>query len=311
MSKSSQNASPSKVRTAIFPVAGLGTRFLPATKATPKELLPVLDRPLLQFAIDEAREAGIERMIFVSHPSKSAIERYVHQDEDLCRTLRAKGKHGIADHLDAAAIDPEAEQAHFVMQPEPLGLGHAVLCAADEALPGPVAVILPDDLIMGDKGCIAEMIEAYETAGAGHMVASMEVARDEVSAYGVLVPEGRMQGNVLPASGMVEKPDADAAPSLHAVVGRYVLDASIFDALRTQEAGLGGEIQLTDAIARGADEVGLCGFRFSGERYDCGSKAGMLRATLAYAEQHQEFRTVLDAQQASAAPAAPVALAAE
>lgn len=149
------NTSPTarqKVRTAIFPVAGLGTRFLPATKATPKELLPVLDRPLLQFAMDEARAAGIERMVFVSHPSKGAIERYVHQDEKLCKQLREKGKHGIADALDENAIDPEEEQAHFVMQPEPLGLGHAVLCAVDECLPGPVAVILPDDLIMGQKG---------------------------------------------------------------------------------------------------------------------------------------------------------------
>lgn len=288
MTKTSQ-----KVRTAIFPVAGLGTRFLPATKATPKELLPVLDRPLLQFAIDEAREAGIERMVFVSHPSKSAIERYVHQDEELCAKLREKGKHGIADTLDSFAINPTEEQAHFVMQPEALGLGHAVLCAADEVLPGPVAIILPDDLIMGQKGCISEMIEAYEAGDAGHMVATMEVGRDEVSAYGVLDPIGEPEGQCVNASGMVEKPDAEKAPSLHAVVGRYVLDASIFDDLRNQEPGLGGEIQLTDAIAKGIERVGLCGFRFSGQRFDCGSKAGMLRATLAYAGSREEFHPVL------------------
>lgn len=285
--------STQKVRTAIFPVAGLGTRFLPATKATPKELLPVVDRPLLQFAIDEAREAGIERMVFVSHPSKSAIERYVHQDEELCKTLRAKGKDSIADTLDDHAIDPSSEQAHFVMQPEPLGLGHAILCAKDEVLPGPVAVILPDDLIMGKKGCISEMIEAYEKMDAGHMVATMEVARDEVSAYGVLDPIDEPVGNCVNASGMVEKPEPEVAPSLHAVVGRYVLDASIFDDLETQEPGMGGEIQLTDSIARGVERVGLCGFRFSGQRYDCGSKAGMLRATLAYAGQRSEFDSVL------------------
>ncbi|EAU45350.1 UTP--glucose-1-phosphate uridylyltransferase [Salipiger bermudensis] len=291
------NTSPTarqKVRTAIFPVAGLGTRFLPATKATPKELLPVLDRPLLQFAMDEARAAGIERMVFVSHPSKGAIERYVHQDEKLCKQLREKGKHGIADALDENAIDPEEEQAHFVMQPEPLGLGHAVLCAVDECLPGPVAVILPDDLIMGQKGCLSEMIEAYETGAAGHMVATMEVARDEVKAYGVLDPKGTPVGQMVPASGMVEKPEPEEAPSLHAVVGRYVLDASIFDDLRNQKPGLGGEIQLTDAIAKGVERVGLSGFRFSGQRFDCGSKAGMLRATLAYAGQNEEFHPVLE-----------------
>ncbi len=282
-----------KVRTAIFPVAGLGTRFLPATKATPKELLPVLDKPLLQFAMDEAREAGIERMIFVSHPSKSAIERYVHQDDELCDTLRSKGKHGIADRLDSDAIDPVAEQAHFVMQPEPLGLGHAVLCAADDVLPGPVAVILPDDLIVGETGCIKEMIEAYEASAAGHMVATMEVSRDEVSAYGVLDPLGEPEGQCVNARGMVEKPEPDAAPSMHAVVGRYVLDASIFDDLRNQEPGTGGEIQLTDAIAKGVERVGLSGFRFSGQRFDCGSKAGMLRATLAFAGRRPEFQSVL------------------
>lgn len=292
------------VRTAIFPVAGLGTRFLPATKATPKELLPVLDRPLLQFAIDEARAAGIERMVFVSHPSKSAIERYVHADEELSATLREKGKHQIADRLDDAAIDPEAEQAHFVMQPEPLGLGHAVLCAADEVLPGPVAVILPDDLIMGEKGCLSEMLEAYAEAGAGHMVATMEVARDEVSTYGVLDPLGDAEGRMVHATGMVEKPEAEKAPSLQAVVGRYVLDASIFDDLRNQAPGLGGEIQLTDAIAKGVERVGLCGFRFSGQRFDCGSKAGMLRATLAYAGTREEFQPVLQSE-------APFAMAAE
>ncbi|EIE52542.1 UTP--glucose-1-phosphate uridylyltransferase [Salipiger aestuarii] len=292
-----------KVRTAIFPVAGLGTRFLPATKATPKELLPVLDKPLLQFAMDEAREAGIERMIFVSHPSKSAIERYVHQDDELCDTLRSKGKHGIADRLDSDAIDPKAEQAHFVMQPEPLGLGHAVLCAADDVLPGPVAVILPDDLIVGETGCIKEMIEAYEAGGPGHMVATMEVARSEVSAYGVLDPIGNPKGKSVNARGMVEKPDADEAPSLHAVVGRYVLDASIFDDLRSQKPGMGGEIQLTDAIAKGIDRVGLCGFRFSGQRFDCGNKAGMLRATLAFAGRRPEFHSVLS-EHASLAMAA-------
>ncbi|KMK67471.1 UTP--glucose-1-phosphate uridylyltransferase [Puniceibacterium sp. IMCC21224] len=280
------------VRTAIFPVAGLGTRFLPATKATPKELLPVLDRPLIQFAIDEARDAGIERMIFVSHPSKSAIERYVLEDKDLTETLCAKGKHGLARRLTDAALNPDSHEVQFVMQHQPLGLGHAVLCAAEHALPGPVAVILPDDLILGEPGCLSEMIAAYTQGGAGHMVATMQVAPEAVKNYGVLSVTGR-DGNVLWADGMVEKPEPADAPSRQAVVGRYVLDGSIFDDLRGLPAGTGGEIQLTDAISKGTPRVGLSGFRFSGTRFDCGSKEGMLRAILAYAGQRTEFNDVL------------------
>ncbi|SFR13943.1 UTP--glucose-1-phosphate uridylyltransferase [Poseidonocella sedimentorum] len=282
----------SKVRTAIFPVAGLGTRFLPATKATPKELLPVIDTPLIQYAIDEARAAGIERMIFVSHPSKGAIERYVSADAKLSSQLRAKGKDKIADKLDAACIDDSSEDAIFVMQHEPLGLGHAVLCAAEQALPGPVAVVLPDDLILGEKGCLAEMIEAHEAGVAGHIVAAMDVPRENVYKYGILEVSHR-QGEVSRALGMVEKPEPEAAPSNTAVVGRYVLDESIFDDLRTQEPGAGGEIQLTDAIARGIGRVGLAGFHFSGQRFDCGSKEGMLRATLKLASQDPAFDQVI------------------
>ncbi len=292
-----------KVRTAIFPVAGLGTRFLPATKSTPKELLPVLDQPLIQFAIDEAREAGIERMIFVSHPSKDAIERYVTEDGALERTLRDKGKDDIADMLHENAVCEEGRHVAFVMQPEPLGLGHAVLCAAEAALPGPVAVILPDDLILGEPGCIAEMIAAYDPGKAGHMVATMQVEPEEVKSYGILSVTGR-DGALILADGMVEKPSPEEAPSRQAVVGRYVLAPEIFDDLKDLPAGAGGEIQLTDAIARGAKTVGMCGFRFSGARYDCGSKAGMLQATFAYAGQRPEFRETL-------ADLAPAPLAAE
>ncbi len=288
-----ETARPLPVRTAIFPVAGLGTRFLPATKATPKELLAVLDRPLIQFAIDEARAAGIERMIFVSHPSKSAIEKYVLHDAELDEQLCAKGKTEVAQKLRANALDAKAIDVRFVMQDEPLGLGHAVLCAADDALPGPVAVILPDDLILGDAGCLSEMIEAYERGGAGHMVATMQVEADAVSSYGILSVTGRDE-NVLWADGMVEKPDPDEAPSRQAVVGRYVLDGSIFDDLRNQKPGAGGEIQLTDAISRATPRVGLSGFRFSGQRYDCGSKVGMLQAILAYANSTTEFRNVIE-----------------
>ena len=162
------------IRTAIFPVAGLGTRFLPATKAMPKELLPVIDTPLIQYAIDEARDAGIERLIFVSHPSKSAIERHVMDDKTLRDELAARGKEGLADGLHETALDPIKDDVLFTMQPEPLGLGHAVLCARRYALPGPVAVILPDDLILGDPGALTEMTAAYADAGVGHLVATMK-----------------------------------------------------------------------------------------------------------------------------------------
>lgn len=279
------------VRTAIFPVAGLGTRFLPATKATPKELLPVIDTPLIQYAIDEAQDAGIERLVFVSHPSKEAIRRYVMDDAKLRADLRARGKSKIASALKEAALSPDEIDVAFTMQDVPLGLGHAVLCAKDFVLPGPVAVVLPDDLILG-QGCLGEMIDAYSQAQVGHMVAAMTVPREETKKYGILSVTGS-DGRVVTADGMIEKPEPADAPSCEAVVGRYVLDGSIFDDLESQAPGAGGEIQLTDAIATGANRVGLGGFRFSGTRFDCGSKAGMLRATLHLAMDDPEFADVL------------------
>ncbi|MBT8459138.1 MAG: UTP--glucose-1-phosphate uridylyltransferase [Rhodobacteraceae bacterium] len=277
-----------KVQTAIFPVAGLGTRFLPATKATPKELLPVLDTPLIQYAIDEARAAGIKRMVFVSHTSKPAIERHVMDDIRLRRELEARGKPRLAEELKEAAFCPKSDDVVFTMQDEPRGLGHAVLCARDHVLDGPVAVILPDDLILGAP-CIGEMVEAYDR---GHMVATMTVAPEDVSKYGVLAVTGH-DGRITHAHGMVEKPAASEAPSRKAVIGRYVLDADIFDALETQAPGAGGEIQLTDAIAKRAQERPISGFSFSGTRFDCGSKSGMLEATLHLAEQDPELADVL------------------
>jgi UTP--glucose-1-phosphate uridylyltransferase len=282
----------SKVRTAIFPVAGLGTRFLPATKATPKELLPVLDTPLIQYAIDEARDAGIERMIFVSHPSKQAIERHVMDDARLRATLAARGKQELAEELADLALCPVEDDVVFVMQHEPLGLGHAVLCASDHVLPGPVAILLPDDLILGQPSALQEMVTNYDASRAGHMVATMEVAAQETGKYGVLSVRDRA-GPLIHADGMVEKPSPDKAPSRDAVVGRYVLHESIFDDLATQTPGAGGEIQLTDALARGIDRLGLVGFRFSGTRYDCGSKVGMLSATLDLAAADPECAALL------------------
>lgn len=279
-----------KVRTAIFPVAGLGTRFLPATKATPKELLPVLDTPLIQYAIEEARAAEIERMVFVSHSSKPAIERHVMDDIRLRRELEARGKPALAEELKEAAFCPKSDDVVFTLQDEPKGLGHAVLCAREHVLDGPVAVILPDDLILGAP-CIAEMADAY---GGGHMVATMTVAPEEVSKYGILAVKSE-EGRRTFADGMVEKPSVSEAPSRKAVIGRYVLDANIFDALQTQAPGAGGEIQLTDAIAKRAKERPITGFAFSGTRFDCGSKSGMLHATLHLAEQDPELADVLAA----------------
>lgn len=279
------------VRTAIFPVAGMGTRFLPATKATPKELLPVIDKPLIQYAIEEAQQAGIERLIFVSHPSKSAIERYVLDDADLRAELNARGKPKLAAVLQEAALSRDADDVIFTMQDQPLGLGHAVLCAKDLVLPGPVAVILPDDLIVG-ANCLKEMIAAYADSRAGHMVAAMTVAAEETQQYGILDVTHK-QGSLVHARGMVEKPAPEVAPSRHAVVGRYVLDGSIFKYLETQQPGAGGEIQLTDAIAQSAGHVGLSGFSFTGRRFDCGSKAGMLRATIHLASEHPDCAHVM------------------
>lgn len=283
---------PHPVRTAIFPVAGLGTRFLPATKATPKELLPVIDKPLIQYAIEEAQDAGIERMVFVSHPSKCAIQRHVMDDAKLRAELEARGKPKLAEVLEEAALSEDADDVVFTMQHTPLGLGHAVLCAKPFALPGPVAVILPDDLIVG-QNCLKEMIAAYEMSGAGHMVASMRVAPEETDKYGILSVT-RQDGAILYADGMVEKPAPNHAPSRHAVVGRYLLDGSVFQDLERQTPGAGGEIQLTDSIATGAKRLGLAGFGFSGTRFDCGSKSGMLRATLHIAAEDPECKNVID-----------------
>ncbi len=294
------------VRTAIFPVAGLGTRFLPATKSVPKELLPVLDTPLIQYVIDEARNAGIEKMIFVNHPSKSAIERYVLDDIDLRAMLKKRGKARIARELQEAALDEDENDVVFVTQNEPKGLGHAILCGAQEALPGPVAVLLPDDLILAETGCLSQMIEAYAASDADHLLATMDVPRSEVSSYGVLSVAKR-EGPLAYCDGLVEKPRADLAPSNTAVVGRYILNDTIFDTLRSQPAGAGDEIQLTDAIARRLGSERVAGFRFVGQRFDCGSKEGMLRAQLHLARQDPRFDEVLADFAAPVMPQASVA----
>ncbi len=264
-------------RTAIFPVAGRGTRMQPATLAVPKELLPVVDTPLIDFAIHEAVEAGCERLVFVTHPSKPAIREYV-----------------LARHGNVSDIV-------FVNQPEPLGLGHAVRCARAASLPGRVAVLLPDDLILGTPGCLAEMVKAK--GARGHRVATMPVLRAHVSRYGILSAR-HCVGPLVPAVGLVEKPTVEDAPSTLAVVGRYVLEPEIFDALGALSPGAGGEIQLTDAIASTARALGLTGIIFSGRRFDCGSKEGLLAATLARAASDPNFSHVLEGQSCRSVTAA-------
>ncbi|WP_208454482.1 UTP--glucose-1-phosphate uridylyltransferase [Jannaschia marina] len=261
--------------TVVFPVAGMGTRMLPATKATPKELLPVYDTPLLQFAVDEALAAGARRLVFVSHPEKSAIEEYLRPAPRLEKGLAEKGKDDLLEAVRNASVPGDVDVV-FVMQHEPLGLGHAVLQAADHLLEGPVGVILPDDLMLGPP-CLAEMADAFVPGDMRSLIAAQEVPRDRVSSYGIFdCTPG--EAAATPARGLVEKPDPDDAPSRLAAVGRYVLDPSVFDTLRDTEPGTGGEIQLTDAIA---STGAIHAFRFSGTRFDCGNPDGIVDATLA------------------------------
>ncbi len=267
------------VRKAVFPVAGMGTRFLPATKSVPKEMLPIVDRPLIQYAIDEAREAGIEEFIFVSAAGKGALEDYFDTAAALEMRLKAAGKDAALDAL-APTRMPEGALT-ILRQANPKGLGHAVRQAKRHIGNEPFAVLLPDDLIKGTPGALSQMVHAHATVG-GHMVATMDVPREAVSAYGVLDVVSE-QGRIAYARGMVEKPRADVAPSTKAVIGRYILQPEIFDRLDILGPGAGGEIQLTDAISADVDRIGVSGFRFAGERFDCGSIQGFVQATAAFA----------------------------
>jgi len=270
-----------KIRTAVLPVAGLGTRFLPATKSMPKEMLPLVDRPLIQYAVDEARAAGITEFIFVTARGKSTLEDYFDRAPSLERELEAKGKLDLLAEVRNSTMPSGA--IAYIRQQEALGLGHAVWCARGLIGDAPFAVLLADDVISGDTPCLQQMVEAYDAAGGGCMVAVMDVPDAQVSNYGVLkVAEDR--GDLVRASGLVEKPAPEDAPSNVAVIGRYILTAEVLKSLGQMKQGAGGEIQLTDAIA---EQVGagvpVHGYRFRGHRYDCGSKAGFLRATVAFA----------------------------
>ena len=283
-----------RVTKAVFPVAGLGTRFLPATKSIPKEILTLVDRPLIQYAIDEARAAGITDFIFVTARGKSALEDYFDRAPELESALRRAGKRDLLRAL--AQTDMPSGAIAYVRQNRPLGLGHAVWCARHLVGDEPFAVILPDDVIAAETPCLRQMVEAHaETRG--NMVATMEVAPAQVSSYGILdAAPVQGKGRLVQARGMVEKPRPEAAPSTLAVIGRYILEPEVMGLLGRIGRGAGREVQLTDAIARRIAEGGaVWGYRFEGERFDCGSKAGFLRATVAFALARADLRDDLSA----------------
>lgn len=276
-----------RVTKAIFPVAGLGTRFLPATKSVPKEIMTLVDRPLIQYAIDEARAAGIREFIFVTSRGKSALEDYFDHAPELEAALRKKGKTDVLDMLKSTNMDSGA--IAYIRQHKALGLGHAVWCARRLLADEPFAVILPDDVIAAETPCLQQMVEAHAETG-GNMVAAMEVPAHKTSSYGVLDIKEDM-GSVVSVRGMVEKPEPGTAPSNLAVIGRYILTPQIMNNLNKIKSGAGGEVQLTDAIAQEivqSDDV--YGYRFRGQRFDCGSKAGFLQATVAFGLARDELK---------------------
>ncbi|MCA8882517.1 MAG: UTP--glucose-1-phosphate uridylyltransferase GalU [Rhodobacteraceae bacterium] len=283
-----------KVTKAVFPVAGMGTRFLPATKSIPKEIMTLVDQPLIQYAIDEARAAGITDFIFVTSRGKSALEDYFDASPQLEETLQRKNKTKLLEAL--KKTDMPSGAIAYVRQRDAMGLGHAVWCARRLIGDEPFAVLLPDDVIAGETPCLQQMVEAYQDTG-GCMVAAMEVPKDKISSYGVL-DTGTDNGSVVTVKDMVEKPAADKAPSNLAVIGRYILTPRVMENLNDMKIGAGGEIQLTDAIAAEiSSHDGVHGYRFKGQRFDCGSKAGFLQATVAFGlardDLAHEFRSFL------------------
>jgi UTP--glucose-1-phosphate uridylyltransferase len=273
---------------AVLPVAGFGTRVLPATKTVPKEMLTVVDRPALQYIVDEAIEAGIEHFIFVTARNKSAIEDYFDSAYELEDTLRRKGKTKIYDEL--VARTPLEGSMSFVRQQQAKGLGHAVWCARDIVGNEPFAVMLPDVIIKSEKSCLSQMMEAYHQVG-GNIIAVDPVSKADVSSYGVIKPRDNAEtsGNLIPMDGMVEKPTVDEAPSNLKITGRYILQPQVMSLLKTQATGAGGEIQLTDAMARLMKEQDFHAFKYEGKDFDCGSKIGYFEAVVAFALQHNEI----------------------
>ncbi|AWK85267.1 UTP--glucose-1-phosphate uridylyltransferase GalU [Azospirillum thermophilum] len=270
---------PKPVRKVVFPVAGLGTRFLPATKAIPKEMLPLVDRPLLQHAVEEARAAGIEDFVFVTGRSKRAIEDHFDADTELNRTLEERGKMDALEEVRGSEIAPG--RCFYTRQQVPLGLGHAVWCARAVIGNDPFAIVLPDDFVQAETPCLKQMVEAYEEVG-GNIVAVVDVPREHTSRYGILDVE-KDDGRLATVRGLVEKPKPEEAPSTLSIIGRYILQPEIFDHLERQQRGAGNEIQLTDAMAKLIGSQPFHGLRFEGTRFDCGDKVGFIEATLAHA----------------------------
>lgn len=279
-------STPRPIRKAVLPVAGLGTRVLPATKTIPKEMLTVFDRPAIQYVVDEAREAGIEHIVFVTGRNKSAIEDYFDRAYELEDTLERKSKHDVLAALRADVLLPGAMS--FVRQQMPNGLGHAVWCARDIIGDEPFAVLLPDVLIQGQPGCLKQMIDAYGSVG-GNLIAVDPIPRSQTGSFGVIDPIGDSVGGLTRMRGMVEKPHPDVAPSTLRITGRYLLQAEIFACLERQAPGAGGEIQLTDAMAALMADQPFHAAEFTGLCYDCGDKIGYLEACVGFGLAHTEL----------------------
>ncbi len=275
----------SRVRKAVFPVAGLGTRFLPATKASPKEMLPIVDKPLIQYAVEEAVAAGIEDMVFITGRNKTSISNHFDTAYELEMELEQRGKDKLLELV--RNIIPSHVSCIFIRQAMPLGLGHAVLCAHPVVGDEPFAVVLADDLIDdGERGVLKQMVDAYSEFERS-IIGTELIPPEDTNSYGVVDPEG--DGKIVKMKGIVEKPDPDKAPSNRAVVGRYILTPRIFEHLKKIGRGAGGEIQLTDAIARLIKDEDVMAYEFDGKRYDCGSKLGYLQATVDYAINHHHL----------------------
>ena len=275
-----------KIRKAVFPVAGMGTRFLPATKANPKEMLPVVDKPLIQYAAEEAVIAGIDTLIFITGRNKRSIEDHFDKAYELESELKANGKDTMLGMVQN--VLPEDVKCIYIRQSEPLGLGHAVLCSKPVVGDEPFAVILADDLIYDDSfGCLAQMMDVFEKENCG-VVGVQEVNKEDVKSYGVIAGE-KVQDDLWNVDTFVEKPDPEDAPSNVAVVGRYILEPTIFEILENTGKGTGGEIQLTDALAEQVKTEKLLAYKFKGKRYDCGNKLGYLQATVEYALRHKKI----------------------
>ena len=277
------------IRKAVFPVAGMGTRFLPATKAIPKEMLPIIDRPLIQYAVDEAREAGIDQFIFVTGRGKTSIVEHFDTAYELETTMSERGK--SLEVLEPTRVSPG--NLLTVRQQVPMGLGHAIWCARAIVGDEPFAIFLPDELMIGSPGCMKQMVEAYEEVG-GNLISVLEVPHDQVSSYGVIAPGAKLDalgGALTEVTGLVEKPKVEDAPSNLIISGRYILQPEVMRTLEGQEKGAGGEIQLTDAMARMIGQQPFHAVTFAGRRYDCGSKVGFVEATLAFALEREDMAT--------------------